>query len=103
MRRRRSLHVDTFPFLAVLLCAMGSLILVLMAMDGMARKAALARGREEARKRLDERAQLLAERRAEHDAKEKTLHEEWKKKRDALLARVDAEESSLAEDLRKVQ
>ena len=31
MRRRpRKLQVDTFPFLAVLLCAMGSLILVLL-------------------------------------------------------------------------
>ena len=38
-RRRQTLHVSTFPFLAVLLCAMGSLILVLLVMDRRARLA----------------------------------------------------------------
>ena len=34
MRRRRAkLEVSTFPFLAVLLCAMGSLILLLLVID----------------------------------------------------------------------
>jgi hypothetical protein len=49
MRRpRKHLEVSTFPFLAVLLCAMGALILVLMAMDRKARQAAEARGKDEA-------------------------------------------------------
>ena len=32
-RRRHALQVSTFPFLAVLLCAMGSLILLLLVID----------------------------------------------------------------------
>ena len=32
-RRRQTLQVSTFPFLAVLLCAMGSLILLLLVID----------------------------------------------------------------------
>ena len=53
-RRRKHLEVSTFPFLAVLLCTMGSLILVLLAMDGKARKAALARSQEKALERQTE-------------------------------------------------
>jgi hypothetical protein len=102
-RRSRSLHVDTFPFLAVLLCAMGSLILVLMAMDRMARKAALARGQEEARRRLDERARALAESRSANEAKKQALEKDWKKKREAFLARVHEAESALTAELRQVQ
>ncbi len=36
--RRHSLQVSTFPFLAVLLCAMGSLILLLLVLDQKARQ-----------------------------------------------------------------
>lgn len=42
-RRRNKLQVSTFPFLAVLLCAMGSLILVLLIFDRRAQNAARAR------------------------------------------------------------
>ncbi len=49
MRRgRHRLQVSTFPFLAVLLCTMGSLILVLLMMDRKSRQAALARAQREA-------------------------------------------------------
>lgn len=41
-RRRHRLQVSTFPFMAVLLCAMGSLILLLLIMDRQGKKAALA-------------------------------------------------------------
>ena len=41
--RRQGLQVSTFPFLAVLLSAMGSLILVLLAVDQKARAAARAK------------------------------------------------------------
>ncbi len=104
MRRRgRALHVDTFPFLAVLLCAMGSLILVLMAMDLRARKAALARGREQAQRQLDEKARAEAERDSAHEAKKHALRKDWEKKREALLTQVHTAESALAEELRQVQ
>jgi hypothetical protein len=42
-RRGKPLEVSTFPFLAVLLCAMGSLILVLIVMDRKAKMAARAK------------------------------------------------------------
>jgi len=45
MRRRHKLEVSTFPFLAVLLCAMGALILLLLIMD---RRAKIARSIAEA-------------------------------------------------------
>ena len=41
--RRQKLEVSTFPFLAVLLCAMGSLMLVLLVVDRKAKQAALAK------------------------------------------------------------
>ena len=44
--RRHKLQVSTFPFLAVLLCAMGALLLVLLVMDRRrARRRAGAGGR----------------------------------------------------------
>jgi hypothetical protein len=42
-RRRHALQVSTFPFLAVLLCAMGSLILLLLVMDRRAKAVARAK------------------------------------------------------------
>jgi hypothetical protein len=36
-QRRQGLQVSTFPFLAVLLCAMGSLILLLLVIDRRAK------------------------------------------------------------------
>src|ERR687884_615798 len=43
--RRQRLQVSTFPFLAVLLCAMGSLILLLLVMDRRAPAGALHKAR----------------------------------------------------------
>ena len=48
MRKRKKLEVSTFPFLAVLLCTMGSLILLLLVMDKKAKKAALEKAYENA-------------------------------------------------------
>ena len=45
-RRRQALQVSTFPFLAVLLCAMGSLILLLLVMDRRAKAVALAKAQQ---------------------------------------------------------
>jgi hypothetical protein len=106
-RRRRALHVDTFPFLAVLLCAMGSLILVLMAMDLRSRRAAEQRAREAARHQVDEQAEALgrmqAARKAQREARLQALRREWEAKHSALLARVGAAESALQGELRQVQ
>src|SRR5437016_3722328 len=77
-RRRHKLEVSTFPFLAVLLCAMGSLILLLLVIDRRARAVALAkaaRAAEEAAHRVEEQDSARVEaRRAELDRRRQALH-----------------------------
>ena len=83
MRRPRSrLTVSTFPFLAVLLCAMGALILLLLVFDRRAKEAAKARA--------EARAQ------AEHDSA-RVEHEQKLKKILAMddAARKEARDKSL--------
>jgi hypothetical protein len=60
-RRRRHLEVSTFPFLAVLLCTMGSLILLLLVLDRRAKLVALRKAHEEVVIANDRRAQEQAE------------------------------------------
>jgi hypothetical protein len=84
MRRRRHLHVDTFPFLAVLLCAMGSLILVLLIMDRKAKLAARHKAQQEAVELAEERRHQTEALLAERADAERHRHEDWEKKRDAL-------------------
>jgi hypothetical protein len=82
-RRRQTLQVTTFPFLAVLLCTMGSLILILMVMDRRARVVALARLQN-----------VVTQRTAEQEAAERARKEEWERARQALR---DSLESQLRE------
>src|SRR5438093_10938425 len=102
MRRRNSLRPDTFPFLAVLLCTMGSLILVLMILDRRARLAANSRAEEawaQAEKEEAEQAARLRRQQEEHwrarledhhreqarlTAREKELREEYERVRSRL-------------------
>jgi hypothetical protein len=106
-RRRQHLQVSTFPFLAVLLCAMGALILVLLCMDRKSRLAALSREQEKVndiiRARQSEYDRLIEQGRLAHDGKQRANKEAWEKKRGALLARVAAEEAALSEELARVQ
>ena len=84
MRRPRSrLTVSTFPFLAVLLCAMGALILLLLVFDRRAKEA--ARSRSEARAQADHDAA-----RAAHEEKIRNLQ----KNNEAI--EKDAREKALA-------
>ena len=55
-RSRHGLQVSTFPFLAVLLCTMGSLILLLLVMDRRGKAVARAK----ALLALDEQAERTA-------------------------------------------
>jgi hypothetical protein len=64
-RRRKQLEVSTFPFLAVLLCAMGSLILVLLVFDRKAKLAARQKAERQAAQLAEEQYRALEERRAE--------------------------------------
>src|ERR1700684_2138955 len=83
MRRpRHKLQVSTFPFLAVLLGAMGALILLLLVMDRRSKIVARARVMEghaaptAARaKKLDHHFQDEEARRAEWERKRQELHE----------------------------
>jgi len=72
-RRRQHLQVSTFPFLAVLLCAMGSLILLLLVMDRRAKAVA----------RLKLEAALAEAAAQDHDAQAKE-QEEWERRRQDL-------------------
>src|SRR6478672_6720685 len=82
-RSRRKLEVNTFPFLAVLLCAMGSFILLLMIMDRRAKIAAQNKAQDAylAQK-------LLAEERREKAREE--AFEQAKKTQDELNAQAKA-------------
>jgi hypothetical protein len=102
-RRRQALRVSTFPFLAVLLCAMGALLFVLLVMDRKARLAVQAKAREEAFRRLEDQVEALAARRSQYESKKRLLTQVWEKKRDALMARVSAEEVALHTELLLVQ
>jgi hypothetical protein len=72
-RSRHKLQVSTFPFLAVLLCAMGALILLLLVMDRRGKLVAQSKAK-------DAMATAVADRTKE-DAARKA---EWEKQRDAL-------------------
>ncbi len=75
-QRRQRLQVSTFPFLAVLLCAMGSLILLLLVLDRRARVVARARAVREASQAAAEDTQTAATRRAEWERRRRALHEQ---------------------------
>jgi hypothetical protein len=75
MRRpRRRLQVSTFPFLAVLLSAMGSLILVLLVMDRRAKQVARAKAMQALAQADAEEQRRAAERRAEWERRRQELH-----------------------------
>jgi len=97
-RKSNTLQVSTFPFLAVLLCAMGSLLLLLFIMDRRAKIAARYRVAEEVKSRK-------ARSKAEEDAR----NAEWEKAREqihlSLLAshgQVQAQSESIAMQLDEI-
>src|SRR6478752_2142744 len=94
-RRRHKLEVSTFPFLAVLLCAMGSLILVLLAMDRMARKAALARVQQEATEKAEERIRSAEAVQAENDRRRQQAARAWEEARLALRVRLESQKEQV--------
>jgi hypothetical protein len=92
-RRRKPLEVSTFPFLAVLLCTMGALILVLLAIDRRARAVTLAR-----------EVQRLGQLEAEDEAVVRAREAEWERRRQALhdaLAEQLADTTGKAKELKK--
>ena len=73
--RSRPLQVSTFPFLAVLLCTMGSLILLLLVIDRQARAVARAKALRAAERAEAEDAEAAAARRAEFERRRLALHD----------------------------
>ncbi len=89
--RRHKLQVSTFPFLAVLLCAMGALLLVLLVMDRRAHAAALQRAEQALRQTVsetqrEEEARLSALETARNEA-----HDAWEQKRAAAHSRLESQ------------
>ena len=103
MRRRIQLQVNTFPFLAVLLCAMGSLILILLVVDRRSRMAALQRGQDEAGRTVRERAEAIAARERENSGKRGEIETAYDRKKAELKAHLDAEQRALDAEMRQVQ
>jgi hypothetical protein len=68
-RRRQLLQVTTFPFLAVLLCAMGSLLLLLLVIDRRAKVVARAKALELVAQSEERERQRLATLKAQRDRK----------------------------------
>lgn len=89
---RRGLRPDTFPFLAVLLCAMGSLILLLLVMDRRAKAVARAKLHQAAARAAEDDAQARIARR-----------EEWERKRAALHAALLRQDEEVRLALRTTQ
>src|SRR3954470_11574825 len=74
-RRRHKLEVSTFPFLAVLLCAMGSLILLLLVIDRRAKAVSRAKAEQAAARAVAEDARVPAAGQAEGERRRRALHE----------------------------
>ena len=95
-QRRQRLQVSTFPFLAVLLCAMGSLILLLLVIDRRAKVVARAKAmrtmeQATAKAQADEE-QAAAAQRAEWERRRQALHDQlWQQDQQALSALRDAQ------------
>src|SRR6185295_12809990 len=91
MRRRHQMRPDTFPFLAVLLCAMGSLLLLLVVMDRRAKAVARARALQAAAARSAEEAERDAAALREREEREA----EWQRRREELHTALAHQEEDL--------
>src|SRR5437868_2577638 len=89
-RRRHKLEVSTFPFLAVLLCAMGSLILLLLVIDRRAKAVARAKALAVAERLEADDAQAAAARAAELERRREALHSVLDNQARDLRGRADA-------------
>src|SRR5262249_50794262 len=73
-RRRQQLQVSTFPFLAVLLCAMGSLMLLLLVIDRRAKVVARNKAAQAVEHAETEKARAAEARRARLERGRRELH-----------------------------
>ncbi len=106
MRRRHRLQVSTFPFLAVLLCAMGSLILLLLVLDRRARVVARARALQTVSQATAQQEQAAAEHRAEWERRRQALHQQLAEEDEGVreqIASLDSRFRAAAEALQEAQ
>src|SRR6516162_3000092 len=90
-RRRHVLQVSTFPFLAVLLCTMGSLLMLLLVIDRRAKSAARNRALVELAKASEDQEKTKAARFADLEKR----REELRAERQAKLAEREAKRAEL--------
>jgi hypothetical protein len=95
-RRRQPLQVSTFPFLAVLLCAMGSLLLLLLVIDRRAKAVARARVEQAAARAAAEDARAAAARRAEWEERRRALHELLAREEETVVGQLHAVQGKTA-------
>jgi len=95
-RRRQVLSVSTFPFLAVLLCAMGSLILLLLVIDRRAKVVTRAKALEAVRQMETVDKEEAAARAAEWEKRRQALHEQLQQQKQDLDAKSASLERQLA-------
>jgi hypothetical protein len=103
MRRRHSLQVSTFPFLAVLLCTMGSLILLLLVIDRRARVVALVKARQAQQQTDVEEVKLAEARRAEWELRRRRLHQQLQEEDLAIASQIRTVERQAATTAAKLQ
>jgi hypothetical protein len=99
MRRRQPLKPDNFPFLAVLLCAMGSLILLLLVMDRRARVVARA-------KALQAMTRLAEEQNRKQAAEQLVVDQrraDWERRRQQRHTLLEQQEQQVRGQLELVQ
>src|SRR5262249_45838810 len=98
MRRpRKKLEVSTFPFLAVLLCAMGSLMLLLFIMDRRAKIAAKYRVAEELQARQTRTKEEEDARQAEWEKARQQLHFSLLQQNDHLVGEASGVQAGIGD------
>jgi len=101
--RRHKLQVSTFPFLAVLLCAMGALLLVLLVMDRRAHAAALARAEQSLRRTIGETTREAEARRSALETARKGAFDAREQKRAAAHARLESQIGEVDAEMQAVR
>src|SRR6266446_2098951 len=102
-RRRHTLQVSTFPFLAVLLCAMGSLILLLLVIDRRAKVVMRAKALAAIRQMETEDAKDSAARAAEWEQRRRALHEQLQRQKQGLDTQSASLDRQLTDAEREIQ
>jgi hypothetical protein len=96
MRRRKPLKPETFPFLAVLLCAMGSLILLLLVMDRRAKAVARAKALQTLARTAEDDERANAARQAEWERRCRALHTSLQQQEDEVQQQVRSVQDRMA-------